>query len=54
MSEIVEIDKDKLGISCKDGIIYLSTVKPMGKNIMDIKSFLNGIDKKSYLRKKVS
>lgn len=54
VSEIVEIDKDKLGISCKDGIIYLSTVKPMGKNIMDIKSFLNGIDKKSYLRKKVS
>ena len=54
VSEIVEIDKDKLGISCKDGIIYLSTVKPMGKNIMDIKSFLNGLDKKSYLRKKVS
>ena len=54
VSEIVEIDKDKLGISCKDGIIYLSIVKPMGKNIMDIKSFLNGLDKKSYLRKKVS
>lgn len=54
VSEIVEIDKDKLGISCKDGIIYLSTVKPMGKNVMDIKSFLNGLDKKSYLRKKVS
>ena len=54
VSEIVEIDQDKLGISCKDGIIYLSTVKPMGKNIMDIKSFLNGLDKKSYLRKKVS
>ena len=54
VSEIVEIDKDKLGISCKDGIIYLSTVKPMGKNIMDIKSFLNGIDKDKYLGKKVS
>ena len=52
--EIIEIDKDKLGISCIDGIIYLSTVKPMGKNIMDIKSFLNGIDKNKYLRKKVS
>lgn len=52
--EIIEIDKDKLGISCIDGIIYLSTVKPMGKNIMDIKSFLNGIDKDKYLRKKVS
>lgn len=52
--EIIEIDKDKLGISCIDGIIYLSTVKPMGKNIMDIKSFLNGIDKNKYLGKKVS
>ncbi len=52
--EIIEIDKDKLGISCIDGIIYLSTVKPMGKNIMDIKSFLNGIDKDNYLGKKVS
>ena len=52
--EIIEIDKDKLGISCIDGIIYLSTVKPMGKNIMDIKSFLNGIDKDKYLGKKVS
>ena len=52
--EIIEIDKDKLGISCIDGIIYLSTVKPMGKNIMDIKSFLNGIDKDKYLGEKVS
>lgn len=52
--EIIEIDKDKLGISCIDGIIYLSTVKPMGKNIMDIKSFLNGIDKNKYLGEKVS
>ena len=52
--EIIEIDKDKLGISCIDGIIYLSTVKPMGKNIMDIKNFLNGIDKDKYLGEKVS
>ena len=52
--EIIEIDKDKLGISCIDGIIYLGTIKPMGKNIMDIKSFLNGIDKDKYLGEKVS
>ena len=51
--EIIEIDKDKLGISCIDGIIYLSTVKPMGKNIMDIKSFLNGIDKDKYLERRL-
>ena len=54
ISEIVEIDKDKLGISCIDGIIYLNTIKPMGKSIMNIKSFLNGINKDKYLGKKVN
>ena len=46
VGEIVDITKDKLGISCNDGIIYLEKIKPMGKKEMDIKSFLNGIDKK--------
>ena len=54
ISEIVEINKDKLGISCIDGIIYLNTIKPMGKSIMNIKSFLNGINKDKYLGKKVN
>ena len=54
VSKIVEIDKENIGISCIDGIIYLNVVKPMGKNIMDIKSFLNGIDKEKYLGKKVN
>ena len=54
VSKIVEIDKDKLGISCIDGIIYLNTIKPMGKSIMNIKSFLNGINKDKYLGKKVN
>ena len=54
VGEIVDITKDKLGISCNDGIIYLEKIKPMGKKEMDIKSFLNGIDKKEYLGKKVN
>ena len=54
IGEIIDITKDKLGISCNDGIIYLEKIKPMGKKEMDIKSFLNGIDKKKYLGRKVN
>lgn len=41
-SKIVVLDKNNLGISCSDGIIYLGLVKPSGKKNMDIKSFING------------
>lgn len=41
-STIIELNKNNLGISCKDGIIYLKEIKPSGKKIMDIKSFING------------
>lgn len=40
--------KKEMGITCKDGIIYLKKVKPSGKKIMDITSFINGIDKNTY------
>lgn len=53
-SKIVDIDKNKLGISCKDGIIYLKKIKPFGKKEMDIKDFLNGIKKEEYLGKLVN
>jgi methionyl-tRNA formyltransferase len=53
-SAIVEIDKNKLGISCKDGIIYLERIKPFGKKEMAIKDFLNGIKKEELLNKKVN
>ena len=44
------ITKNSFGITCKDGIIYLEIVKPFGKNEMNIKAFLNGIDKgKKYV-----
>ncbi|MCR5788112.1 MAG: methionyl-tRNA formyltransferase [Bacilli bacterium] len=38
----VIITKDKFGITCKDGIIYLNKIKPFGKKEMDIKDYLNG------------
>jgi methionyl-tRNA formyltransferase len=44
-NKIMEITKDKLGIGCLDGVYYITKIKPSGKKIMNIKDFLNGIDK---------
>lgn len=33
---------NEFGIECIDGIIYFDQIKPVGKNIMDVKSYLNG------------
>lgn len=41
-------EKNKMGITCKDGIIYLKKIKPSGKSIMNIESFINGINKDNY------
>ena len=54
VSTIVEIDKNKFGISCKDGVIYITDIKTFGKKAMDIKSFLNGINKEDYKNRKVN
>ena len=47
VGKIIFTKKD-MGITCKDGIIYLKKVKPSGKKVMDITSFINGIDKTCY------
>jgi len=44
----IYVTKDSLGIGAKDGIIYLDIIKPVGKNVMDIKNYLNG--KKELLK----
>ena len=41
----VYITKNTFEIGCCDGVISLEEVKPMGKKEMNIKAFLNGIDK---------
>lgn len=41
-------EKKKMGITCKDGIIYLKMIKPSGKKVMNIESFINGIDKEKF------
>lgn len=36
------VTKEKLGIGVLDGIIYFDIIKPIGKNNMDVKNYLNG------------
>lgn len=36
------IEKEKLGIGVIDGIVYIDIIKPIGKNNMEIKNYLNG------------
>lgn len=50
---IVEVQKNKLGISCKNGIIYLEKIKPFGKKEMAISDYLNGIKKEDLLNAKI-
>ena len=38
----VKIHKNKIGITCADGTIYLKTIKPFGKKIMSTSDYLNG------------
>lgn len=37
------VEKNKIGITCLDGVIYLKTIKPFGKKVMSISDYLNGI-----------
>ncbi len=53
-NKIIDIKKDAIGISCQDGIIYLTKIKPFGKKVMDVKSYLNGIDKSVLQNAKIN
>lgn len=50
-SQIVDIKKDALGISCLDKIFYVTKLKPAGKKIMTAKDYLNGINKNELMKK---
>lgn len=52
--EIVEVSKTSFKIACRDGIISIKKIKPFGKKAMDIKDFLNGIDKEKLLKARIS
>lgn len=49
--EIINLYKDGIGVCTGDGEIILNVIKPFGKKKMDVKSYLNGIDKNSLIGK---
>ncbi len=53
-NEIVELTKKSLGISCKDGIIYLNKIKPFGKKEMLIVDYLNGLKKEEVKNQRIN
>ncbi len=52
--KIVVVNKNELGISCQDGIIYLEKIKPFGKKVMTIKDYLNGVKKEELKEYKIN
>lgn len=50
---ITTVSKRELGIDVIDGTIYLKNIKPVGKKVMNISDYLNGIDKEKLIGKKV-
>lgn len=49
--EIINIYKNGIGVSTKDGEIILTSIKPFGKKRMDAASYLNGINKNNLIGK---
>lgn len=49
--KIVEVSKDKIGISAQDGVVYLTKIKPFGKKAMSASEYLNG--QKDLINKEV-
>ena len=52
--KIINIYKDGIGISTKDGEIIITEIKPFGKKKMFVKDYLNGIKKEQLLGKVVN
>lgn len=50
---VKEITKDAIGITCQDGILFVTKIKPFGKKIMLTKDYLNGIQKEQIMNQKV-
>ena len=50
----IEITKNTFGITCNDGIIYINRIKPFGKKEMNIKDFLNGVNKEELKEGKIN
>lgn len=49
----IVISKNNFGITCSDGIYFITKLKPFGKKAMDVKSFLNGINIDTFKNGKI-
>jgi methionyl-tRNA formyltransferase len=49
VGKIIEISKNQFKITCKDGNICLDIVKPFGKGVMVINSYINGLKKENII-----
>lgn len=54
VNKICEVTKDSIGIGASNGIVYLKKIKPASKKMMSVQSYLNGVDAKGLLGKKVN
>ncbi len=45
VGKISDILKDAIGINCSDKIYYITRLKPFGKKEMNVRDYLNGVDK---------
>ena len=52
-SIIESVTKNSINISCIDGIIEITRIKPFGKKEMNVLDYLNGIDKNTLIGKEV-
>ncbi len=52
--KVVDIKKDAIGIGVSDGILYITKIKPFGKKALDVKSYLNGVQKESVMNWKIN
>ena len=51
IGKITNIYKNGIGVSCSDGEIIITDIKPFGKKRMSAASYLNGIDKTTIIGK---
>lgn len=50
VSKVVDVTKDSILISAKDGLVGIKRIKPYGKKEMAVKDYLNGVKKEDILK----
>ncbi|MEW6088038.1 MAG: methionyl-tRNA formyltransferase [bacterium] len=48
--EIIEVNKDRIGVCCADGIIYIKEIQPEARKIMTAREFISGYRLKTGMK----